>query len=70
MPKTMTDVLQLHIDAEKAFLQLPLDVRSQFGNDVNRWIATAGSDEWLKLMKLDVSDPVQQEVKDIEEVKE
>lgn len=53
LPKSMAEVLQVHIDAEKAFLSLPVDIRSQFGNDVNRWIASAGSDEWMEIMKFD-----------------
>lgn len=50
MPNTMQEMLQLRIDAERAFYELPLDVRNNFDNDVSRWLATAGSEEWTKKM--------------------
>ena len=48
MPKTFAEALQMKIDAEKAFYELPLDVRNKFENDFNRFFATAGSKEWYE----------------------
>lgn len=49
-PKTYAEVLQLRIDAEKSFYQLPLDIRQKFNNDFNMYFATAGQDEWFSKM--------------------
>ena len=48
MPKTFAEALQLKIDAEEAFYDLPLDVRNKFENDFNRFFATAGTQEWYE----------------------
>ena len=48
MPKTFAEALQMKIDAEKAFYELPLDVRNKFENDFNRFFATAGTKEWYE----------------------
>lgn len=50
MPKTLAETLQLHIDAENEFYKLPLDVRSKFDNDFQKWFVTAGSDGWCEKM--------------------
>lgn len=50
VPKTMADAMQLQLDAEAAFYKLPLDLRNQFDNDVRRWLASAGSADWLLKM--------------------
>lgn len=63
MPKTYAEALQLRIDAEKSFYALPLDVRSKFDNDFNQYFATAGSDEWMKKLGVDLKDEVNLEKK-------
>ena len=50
VPKTYAEALQLVIDGEKRFNDLPLDVRNRFDNDFRRWFATAGSEPWLRDM--------------------
>lgn len=50
MPSTYAEALQLVIDGEREFMQLPLDVRNQFDNDFRRWFAQAGSDSWYDRM--------------------
>lgn len=62
IPKTHAGVLDLVHRAEDAFLSLPLDVRSKFDNDVNKWFASAGSDTWLGIMGLSVEKPVEKPV--------
>lgn len=47
-PKTFAEVLQLQIDAEKSFYDLPVSVRQKFDNDFNQYFATAGSPEWFE----------------------
>ena len=50
MPKTYAETLQLKIDAERAFDNLPAEVKKQFNNSFNQWFMNAGSEDWLKLM--------------------
>lgn len=50
MPKTYAEALQLVLDSEKKFMQLPLEVRNLFDNDYRKWFATSGSDEWMQKM--------------------
>lgn len=51
-PKTYAEVLQLRIDAENSFYDLPVDVRKKFDNDFNQYFATAGTDEWKEKLGL------------------
>ena len=50
LPKTYAEALQLVIDREKQFMQLPLDVRKAFDNDFKKWFAQSGSEEWYQKM--------------------
>lgn len=51
-PKNLAEALQLRIDAEKAFYDLPVDIRNKFNNNLNQWIMDAGSEEWVKKMNI------------------
>lgn len=51
-PKTYAEVLQLQIDAENQFYDLPVSVRQKFDNDFNQYFATAGTDEWFEKLGL------------------
>ena len=51
VPHTYAEALQLVIDGERRFNDLPLDVRNVFNNDFRRWFASAGSDSWLSAMR-------------------
>lgn len=51
-PKTYAEMLQLVQSGEDAFNSLPLDVRSSFDNDINKWFATIGTDDWSEKMKI------------------
>lgn len=51
VPSTYAEVLQMRIDAGRCFDRLPVDVKRQFDNDVNKFLASAGSPSWLE--KLD-----------------
>lgn len=50
MPKTYAEALQLVIDRERQFMELPLDVRNKFDNDFRKWFAQSGSEEWFDKM--------------------
>lgn len=68
-PKTYAEVLQLRIDAEKNFYQLPIEVRQKFNNDFNVYFATAGQDEWFEKMGVSL-DPEQGSVPEVEKESE
>lgn len=51
-PKTYAEMLQLVQSGEAAFNSLPLDVRSKFDNNINKWFASIGTDEWSQKMKI------------------
>lgn len=50
VPSNYAELLQLQIDTNKLYDSLPVDVKKQFDNDVNKFFASAGSDEWYKKM--------------------
>lgn len=67
MPKTYAELLNRTLDGERQFNQLPLEVREKFDYDFGKWLAAAGSDEWLAAMGIetDVSttvEPIEKEV--------
>lgn len=51
MPKTFSDVLQLQLDSARLFDSLPMDIRSKFDNDKNKFFAAAGSEDWFKTIE-------------------
>jgi len=51
-PKDMRHAMQILIDGEKAFYDLPLDVRQKFDNDFRKYIVSAGTPEWLEKLKV------------------
>lgn len=50
MPKTLAEAQQKVINAEYAFQALPANVKEQFGNNFNVWLAQAGTEEWMSKM--------------------
>lgn len=51
-PKSYAEMLQLVQSGEEAFASLPLDVRTKFDNDVSKWFASIGSDDWRSAMNI------------------
>ena len=50
-PKTLAEALQTVINSRNAFDALPVQVKQQFDNDYNKWLATAGTEKWYEVMK-------------------
>lgn len=48
MPSTYAEVLQLQIDSANLFNSLPVDIKKQFDNDPNKFLAAAGTNEWIE----------------------
>lgn len=51
VPKTLAEMLQMQINAKELFDTLPVDIKKQFDNDVNKFFVTSGSEEWIKIME-------------------
>jgi len=47
-PKSYAEMLQLQINAKLAFDKLPKETKEKFDNDLNKFFATAGTDEWYE----------------------
>lgn len=47
-PKTYAEVLQLGIDAELRFNNLPAEVKRKFDNNWRVWLSQTGSEEWFR----------------------
>lgn len=62
MPKNMAEMLQLQIDARIAFDSLDVETKKKFDNDLNKFLATAGDEEWAE--KLGIVQPEVEEVKE------
>lgn len=60
-PQTYAEMLQLRIDAEKSFYELPVDVRKKFDNDFNRYFASAGTEAWAEKLGLIQHEEVKEE---------
>lgn len=48
LPNTFGEFLQLQIDSKRLFWSLPLEVRSKFDNDLNKFLAQSGTLDWYK----------------------
>lgn len=69
-PKDLRQAMQIMLDGERAFYDLPLDTRQKFDNDFRKWLVSVGTDDWaLKMFgeKVAVAD---QETKESEGEKE
>lgn len=66
LPKTYAEFLQKQIDAQNTFDKLPNDVKKKFDNDVNQFLASAGSEDWLDKLGL-VEKKIEDEVKEASE---
>lgn len=52
MPRSLSEAMQMQIDAERDFYKLPVDTRQKFNNNFREWCFTAGTDEWYEKMNL------------------
>lgn len=68
-PQTYAEMLNIVINGEKEFMELPLDVRAKFNHSFSEFCATIGSNEWNEKLgfvsqKEDIT-PVEDEVKEV-----
>lgn len=69
VPKTYAEFLQLQIDAKNTFDKLPLDVKNKFDNDVNKFMVSAGENEWFDKLGIKFDDGSSGSIVNEEEVK-
>lgn len=62
VPKTFAEVLQLQMDSERLFNNLPADVRQKFDNDKNKFFAQSGTVEWYENIKDVIPDDVRKNI--------
>ena len=55
LPSTFAEFLQLQIDRKREFDRLPVEVKQKFDNDLNKFMATAGTEEWFNKLGIDVT---------------
>ena len=54
MPGTYAEMLNMVHQAEASFDALPLETRQAFDMSMSNWLASYGSEEWIKKMGIDV----------------
>lgn len=52
MPKSYSQLLQMVIDGERNFEQLPIEIRQKFDNDFYKFFSTMDTKEWFEKMKM------------------
>lgn len=69
IPTNYADILNLRLRMEREFEALPASYKVKFDNDINKYVARYGSDEWFKA--LDLVKPVPDaEISPVEPIKE
>lgn len=58
LPKTFAEFLQLQIDRKREFDRLPVDIKQKFGNDVQMYMATAGTEDWFTKLGIELNQVV------------
>lgn len=52
VPKTRSEALQAFAEAENVWNKLPKEAKEKFDNDVNKFFASAFTDEWFKKLEI------------------
>lgn len=64
MPKSRVDALKSLAEAQNVWSQLPADIKEKFDNDMNKFFASAFSEEWYKKLEIEnVKSSVVEDVK-------
>lgn len=54
LPKTFAEFLQLQIDRKREFDRLPVEIKQKFSNDVQQYMATAGTEDWFTKLGIEL----------------
>lgn len=52
MPKTRVEALQAIAEAENVWMKLPKEAKEKFDNDMNKFFASAFTDEWYSKLEI------------------
>lgn len=66
-PKSLAEAMQIQLDAERSFYNLPVDIREKFNNNYRLWIMDAGSEEWKSKMNIAANEVIEKESEVISE---
>lgn len=64
MPKTVAEMYQRMADAKDIFAKLPTDVKAEFNNDPQQFLASFGTEKFFKVFDIKPTQPVQDELKE------
>lgn len=70
-PQSYAEFLNYRVKAEQDFAALAPEVREKFDNSIDKYMATAGSPEWLSALGIEVQPaaaPVKEPAQDVKEV--
>lgn len=57
MPKSYAELLNNLIKGESYFNELPVEVRAKFDHSFQKWLVSAGSDDWMQAMGMPKPEP-------------
>ena len=67
LPKSFGEFLQLQIDSKKLFWSLPVEVRSKFDNDYDKFLVQSGTQDWYKNIESVLPDDVKKMIFPVDE---
>lgn len=68
MPRTLAEAQNIMIQAENTWNKLPREIKQKFDNDVDKFIAKFGTDEWANTLGI-LQEPVVDEKTMVDEMK-
>lgn len=70
VPKSLAESLQIIMDGQAKFDELPLDIRNKFDNNYYQWIMQSGSVSWMEKMGIPLKEVVEEVKEESETVNE
>lgn len=70
LPKSFQELVDIRLAAENVYDTLPVEVKEQFGNNVNNFISTMGSENWIKIMNTSQADIFKEKNREVRARKE
>lgn len=50
LPNSFQELVDININAQNVYNTLPIEIKEKFHNNINQFISTMGSDEWIEIM--------------------
>lgn len=61
VPKSLAEALEVIINGQKKFDELPVEIKNKFDNNYYAWIQQAGSIPWMEKMNIPIKKIVEEE---------